>query len=135
MAIIRHPRVGEYAFGFITSSVTLQVFVRCSKFSLIKKKKKKPSFLLFSEMHIFFCCCAVLNVLLMCISSFLNYWHFSKISSSYSLRWLDRDERREVERTTIIEHRKEHLIILLADICTLTHYFWMADRRRGWRIV
>ncbi|KAK4366845.1 hypothetical protein RND71_014725 [Anisodus tanguticus] len=25
VAIIRHPRVGEYAFGFITSSVTLQV--------------------------------------------------------------------------------------------------------------
>lgn len=24
VAIIRHPRVGEYAFGFITSSVTLQ---------------------------------------------------------------------------------------------------------------
>lgn len=27
MAIIRHPRVGEYAFGFITSTVTLQVLV------------------------------------------------------------------------------------------------------------
>lgn len=25
VAIIRHPRIGEYAFGFITSSVTLQV--------------------------------------------------------------------------------------------------------------
>ena len=25
VAIIRHPRVGEYAFGFITSSVILQV--------------------------------------------------------------------------------------------------------------
>lgn len=25
VAIIRHPRVGEYAFGFITSTVTLQV--------------------------------------------------------------------------------------------------------------
>lgn len=25
VAIIRHPRVGEYAFGFITSSVRLQV--------------------------------------------------------------------------------------------------------------
>lgn len=25
VAIIRHPRLGEYAFGFITSSVTLQV--------------------------------------------------------------------------------------------------------------
>ena len=25
VAIIRHPRVGEYAFGFITSSVVLQV--------------------------------------------------------------------------------------------------------------
>ncbi|PRQ32499.1 hypothetical protein RchiOBHm_Chr5g0047051 [Rosa chinensis] len=24
VAIIRHPRIGEYAFGFITSSVTLQ---------------------------------------------------------------------------------------------------------------
>ena len=24
MAIIRHPRVGEYAFGFITSTVVLQ---------------------------------------------------------------------------------------------------------------
>lgn len=27
VAIIRHPRVGEYAFGFITSTVTLQVLV------------------------------------------------------------------------------------------------------------
>lgn len=27
VAIIRHPRIGEYAFGFITSSVTLQVSV------------------------------------------------------------------------------------------------------------
>lgn len=27
VAIIRHPRVGEYAFGFITSSVTLQVIM------------------------------------------------------------------------------------------------------------
>lgn len=26
VAIIRHPRVGEYAFGFITSSVTLQTY-------------------------------------------------------------------------------------------------------------
>ncbi|KAH9608417.1 hypothetical protein KSS87_021351 [Heliosperma pusillum] len=26
VAIIRHPRIGEYAFGFITSSVTLQSF-------------------------------------------------------------------------------------------------------------
>ena len=26
VAIIRHPRVGEYAFGFITSSLTLQVY-------------------------------------------------------------------------------------------------------------
>jgi uncharacterized membrane protein len=26
VVIIRHPRVGEYAFGFITSSVSLQVF-------------------------------------------------------------------------------------------------------------
>lgn len=25
VAIIRHPRVGEYAIGFITSSVVLQV--------------------------------------------------------------------------------------------------------------
>lgn len=25
VAIIRHPRVGEYAFGFITSTVVLQV--------------------------------------------------------------------------------------------------------------
>lgn len=25
VAIIRHPRLGEYAFGFITSSVVLQV--------------------------------------------------------------------------------------------------------------
>lgn len=25
VAIIRHPRIGEYAFGFITSSLTLQV--------------------------------------------------------------------------------------------------------------
>lgn len=25
VAIIRHPRIGEYAFGFITSTVTLQV--------------------------------------------------------------------------------------------------------------
>lgn len=25
VAIIRHPRIGEYAFGFITSSVALQV--------------------------------------------------------------------------------------------------------------
>ena len=25
VAIIRHPRIGEYAFGFITSSVVLQV--------------------------------------------------------------------------------------------------------------
>jgi uncharacterized membrane protein len=25
VAIIRHPRVGEYALGFITSSVVLQV--------------------------------------------------------------------------------------------------------------
>lgn len=34
VAIIRHPRVGEYAFGFITSTVVLQVstrdFVYCS---------------------------------------------------------------------------------------------------------
>ncbi|KAL3535740.1 hypothetical protein ACH5RR_004201 [Cinchona calisaya] len=28
VAIIRHPRVGEYAFGFITSSVTLQNYSR-----------------------------------------------------------------------------------------------------------
>lgn len=27
VAIIRHPRVGEYAFGFITSSVLLQVLI------------------------------------------------------------------------------------------------------------
>ena len=26
VAIISHPRVGEYAFGFITSTVVLQVF-------------------------------------------------------------------------------------------------------------
>lgn len=26
VAIIRHPRIGEYAFGFITSTVVLQVF-------------------------------------------------------------------------------------------------------------
>ncbi|MBA0574393.1 hypothetical protein Golob_001601 [Gossypium lobatum] len=26
VAIIRHPRIGEYAFGFITSSVTLQSY-------------------------------------------------------------------------------------------------------------
>jgi uncharacterized membrane protein len=25
VAIIRHPRIGEYAFGFITSTVVLQV--------------------------------------------------------------------------------------------------------------
>ncbi|GLT75188.1 hypothetical protein SLA2020_469300 [Shorea laevis] len=29
VAIIRHPRVGEYAFGFITSTVTLQVSFDC----------------------------------------------------------------------------------------------------------
>ncbi|KAL9267659.1 CONTINUOUS VASCULAR RING 1-like protein [Drosera capensis] len=28
LAIIRHPRIGEYAFGFITSSVTLQNYAR-----------------------------------------------------------------------------------------------------------
>lgn len=27
VAIIRHPRVGEYAFGFITSTVLLQVVI------------------------------------------------------------------------------------------------------------
>lgn len=27
VAIIRHPRVGEYAFGFITSTVILQVLL------------------------------------------------------------------------------------------------------------
>jgi hypothetical protein len=27
VAIIRHPRVGEYAFGFITSTVLLQVLI------------------------------------------------------------------------------------------------------------
>lgn len=32
VAIIRHPRVGEYAFGFITSTVTLQVLVFPSLF-------------------------------------------------------------------------------------------------------
>lgn len=30
VAIIRHPRIGEYAFGFITSSVILQVHLECS---------------------------------------------------------------------------------------------------------
>ncbi|KAK9904513.1 hypothetical protein M0R45_000657 [Rubus argutus] len=36
VAIIRHPRVGEYAFGFITSTVTLQVtyFLLTPKISL-----------------------------------------------------------------------------------------------------
>ncbi|XP_040951587.1 protein CONTINUOUS VASCULAR RING 1 isoform X2 [Gossypium hirsutum] len=29
VAIIRHPRIGEYAFGFITSSVTLQTCLNC----------------------------------------------------------------------------------------------------------
>jgi len=28
VAIIRHPRIGEYAFGFITSFVTLQVCIK-----------------------------------------------------------------------------------------------------------
>lgn len=28
VAIIRHPRIGEYAFGFITSSVVLQVYTK-----------------------------------------------------------------------------------------------------------
>lgn len=28
VAIIRHPRIGEYAFGFITSSVILQVSMK-----------------------------------------------------------------------------------------------------------
>lgn len=30
VAIIRHPRAGEYAFGFITSSVILQVRLKIS---------------------------------------------------------------------------------------------------------
>ena len=34
VAIIRHPRVGEYAFGFITSSVVLQVREICSLLSI-----------------------------------------------------------------------------------------------------
>lgn len=33
VAIIRHPRVGEYAFGFITSSVVLQVLEIYSLFN------------------------------------------------------------------------------------------------------
>lgn len=36
VAIIRHPRIGEYAFGFITSSVTLQVSYSATK--MVKPK-------------------------------------------------------------------------------------------------
>ncbi|RXI05860.1 hypothetical protein DVH24_017902 [Malus domestica] len=37
VAIIRHPRIGEYAFGFITSSVVLQTVVMVTLFLLVPK--------------------------------------------------------------------------------------------------
>ncbi|VAH21547.1 unnamed protein product [Triticum turgidum subsp. durum] len=47
--IIRHPRIGEYAFGFITSSVSLQVYytLHCyTEFPMI--------FTVIPGLHIFF---------------------------------------------------------------------------------
>ena len=38
VAIIRHPRIGEYAFGFITSSFVLQVHQSLISVFLIKKQ-------------------------------------------------------------------------------------------------
>lgn len=40
VAIIRHPRIGEYAFGFITSSFVLQVHQYLISVFLIKNKYK-----------------------------------------------------------------------------------------------
>jgi hypothetical protein len=43
VAIISHPRVGEYAFGFITSTMVLQVLF--AHFLLIQKHESEVSFL------------------------------------------------------------------------------------------
>lgn len=46
VAIIRHPRVGEYAFGFITSSVVLQV---CTTLLLLRIYVNRSSSWLFNK--------------------------------------------------------------------------------------
>jgi hypothetical protein len=45
VAIIRHPRVGEYALGFITSSVVLQVFLNNSTLVVFNFRKFLSSLL------------------------------------------------------------------------------------------
>ena len=47
VAIIRHPRIGEYAFGFITSSVVLQVNRKLLIIGLPKDQYLQVSIMLF----------------------------------------------------------------------------------------
>ncbi|KAE9449857.1 hypothetical protein C3L33_18246, partial [Rhododendron williamsianum] len=54
VAIIRHPRVGEYAFGFITSSVTLQVVLVIME-HLFLQNTSVISFLLGTKRTYLFC--------------------------------------------------------------------------------
>ncbi|KAK6137071.1 hypothetical protein DH2020_029182 [Rehmannia glutinosa] len=43
VAIIRHPRIGEYAFGFITSSVALQCSVALCQNLVINEESETPN--------------------------------------------------------------------------------------------
>jgi uncharacterized membrane protein len=46
VAIIRHPRIGEYAFGFITSTVVLQVL---DDFLYLEKLLKQNSYSIYRK--------------------------------------------------------------------------------------
>uniref|UniRef100_A0A452ZM76 Uncharacterized protein n=2 Tax=Aegilops tauschii subsp. strangulata TaxID=200361 RepID=A0A452ZM76_AEGTS len=63
--IIRHPRIGEYAFGFITSSVSLQVYYT---------RQCYAKFPMMTSLHIFFMIFlyAQYAVMLPCN---LSHWH------------------------------------------------------------